>query len=119
MLLLVSGCSVLEKNKDDLKPSEVALVAGNVELSSFLIDREDHVLATRSRSTSQSSMGCSPTNNLNLDFDDNKEDHEYVRNMLNKSLSYSNEDFDPPPMIDNKLVSSEGRNTTNVDNLTE
>jgi len=95
MLLLVNGSDVLARDANSLTPSEVASIAGHTDLASFLMEREEHILATRSRSNSNASSDSSVTgiSNLNNEFD-SEGGQLNMKDMVSKALSSSEEELD-------------------------
>lgn len=139
MLLLVSGCDVLERDASDLTASEVASKAGHMDLSTFLLEREEHHLAAmKSRRNSNASrtsdasqenshdnttvdLGNSDSNscsiptgsaNLNHEFED-MEMQLSMKEMVSKALSSSDEDMEG--FDKDELESKSSRNTTTED----
>ena len=95
MLLLVNGSHVLAKDTNDLTASEVAATAGHTQLAAFLLSREDHILATRSRRNSNASSENSVTgiNNLNSEFD-TEELQLSMKDLVSKALGNSEDDME-------------------------
>jgi hypothetical protein len=90
MLLLVNGYDVLGRDANDLTASAVARMAGHEDLSVFLLEREDRVLA-RSRTNSDASEEDNMPSDLNNEFD-NVEMQQHMKDMVSKALSSSSDE---------------------------